>query len=329
MNTSKGAISVSVALCTHNGVSYLREQLESFVSQSMLPDELVACDDASTDHTLTTLEEFRRTAPFSVHVFQNDHPLGVTRNFEKALSLCSGSLIALADQDDVWDLSKLATAVGLFQADPTLGAVFSDAEVVDASLKPLGYTMWQHVGFAPAELGAVERGAALEVLLKHYVVTGATLVFRSDLRPRLLPIPDGWYHDAWVATLAAAVSRIAAIPRCLMRYRQHGANAIGGRFDGYLPQAASGLRLGRDTYYREEIGRFERLRDRLLEIGHHCTRSDAAELVQAKLHHLHTRSRLPRNRLLRLSGVMRQLATGGYARFAKDWRSVAMDLFFP
>ena len=40
-----GHLSISVALCTYNGAQYIQEQLESFAAQSMLPDELVVCDD--------------------------------------------------------------------------------------------------------------------------------------------------------------------------------------------------------------------------------------------------------------------------------------------
>jgi len=41
----------SNALCTYNGEAYLREQLNSFFCQTQLPDELIVCDDGSTDVT--------------------------------------------------------------------------------------------------------------------------------------------------------------------------------------------------------------------------------------------------------------------------------------
>lgn len=320
---------VSVALCTCNGARFLPEQLASIARQTRPPAELLVCDDRSDDDTPELVEEFSRSAPFPVRLERNAARLGPAANFARAVGLCTGELIALADQDDVWHPERLAAAVERFGAEPELGATFSDADVVDEALRPLGYTVWRHVGFTAGERESMARGDALSVLLKHYVVTGATLTLRGDLRALLLPIPRGWYHDAWLATVTAAVARVAAIPRALMSYRQHGGNVIGGRFEGYLPQAASGRRLGRDAYYRQEIDRFQRLRDHLRGLGSGRVQPGALERVQAKVEHLRARASLPRSRALRLPGILRELAGGGYARYAKDWRSVAMDVFFP
>src|SRR6266536_747231 len=56
---------VSIALCTSNGQTYLQEQLESYLNQTRTPDELVVCDDVSSDETITILQEFARSAPFT------------------------------------------------------------------------------------------------------------------------------------------------------------------------------------------------------------------------------------------------------------------------
>ncbi len=86
----------------------LEPQLASLLAQTRLPDELVACDDGSTDGTVSILEAFARRAPFPVRIERNDVRLRSTRNFEKAIGLCTGDLIATSDQDDVWLPEKLA-----------------------------------------------------------------------------------------------------------------------------------------------------------------------------------------------------------------------------
>ena len=73
---------VSVALCTCNGGRFLAEQLQSIASQTRLPQELVICDDASTDDTVSMIQGFSRTAPFPVKLFQNAERLGPAKNFE-------------------------------------------------------------------------------------------------------------------------------------------------------------------------------------------------------------------------------------------------------
>ena len=92
----------SVALCTYDGARYLTDQLDSFISQVRRPDELIICDDASTDESLDIIMSFAMHAPFPVRIYRNEHNLGFIKNFEKAIQLCDGDIIALADQDDVW-----------------------------------------------------------------------------------------------------------------------------------------------------------------------------------------------------------------------------------
>src|SRR5271168_1256902 len=93
---------VSVAMCTYNGAAYLEEQLESLALQSFPPEELVVCDDVSTDATPQILDDFARRAPFSVRIVKNSANVGYRRNFEQAIGLCQGEVIALSDQDDFW-----------------------------------------------------------------------------------------------------------------------------------------------------------------------------------------------------------------------------------
>src|SRR5215207_2518174 len=100
-------VRISIALCTYNGEQYLQQQLDSFVAQSRPPDELVVCDDRSTDRTVPIVEDFAKRAPFRVELVINETNLGSTRNFEKAIGLCTGDIIFLADQDDVWLPEKL------------------------------------------------------------------------------------------------------------------------------------------------------------------------------------------------------------------------------
>ena len=93
---------ISVALCTYNGERFLEEQLASLEAQERRPDELVVCDDRSTDNTVSLLESFARTASFPVRIHINPINLGSTVNFDRAMRLCAGSLIAFCDQDDIW-----------------------------------------------------------------------------------------------------------------------------------------------------------------------------------------------------------------------------------
>ena len=68
-------IKVSIALTTYNGERYLQEQLNSFLHQTRLPDEIIACDDCSTDRTMDVLEFFAKSALFGDSIYKHTKEL--------------------------------------------------------------------------------------------------------------------------------------------------------------------------------------------------------------------------------------------------------------
>ena len=99
---------ISIALATYNGERFLEEQLRSLNEQTTLPNELVVCDDGSTDTSLKILCKFAKQARFPVKIIINDRRLGWREKLLKAASLCTSEYIAFCDQDDVWLPEKLS-----------------------------------------------------------------------------------------------------------------------------------------------------------------------------------------------------------------------------
>src|SRR5580698_758538 len=189
---------ISVAMCTYNGERFLQKQLDSITKQTRLPDEMVVCDDKSTDRTVAMVREFRASASWPVQIFENEHNLGSAANFERAIRLCTGDLIALSDQDDIWYPNRLERSQQELTAHADAGLVFSDADVIDDQDRQQEKTLWQRLGFAGKRERELLEGQYL-VLAKHRFVTGATVMFRASLRDRFLPIGAGWIHDEWIA----------------------------------------------------------------------------------------------------------------------------------
>jgi glycosyltransferase involved in cell wall biosynthesis len=218
---------ISVAMCTYNGSRFLPDQLASIASQTRLPDELVVCDDGSTDTTGKIVEEFSRSVSFPVRFVRNAANLGSTKNFDQAIGLCTGDLIALSDQDDIWLPEKLARQAEVLQGDPAMGGVFTEGDLVDDQARPIGKKLWSSHSFTPQEQRSFQAGGTTSVLLKRNVVTGATLMLRSDLRPIFLPIPTGWVHDGWIAWMLTIYSKLGMIPEPLIQYRLHASQQVG------------------------------------------------------------------------------------------------------
>ena len=131
---------ISVAMATFNGGRYLREQLDSIRRQSLLPTELIVCDDGSSDNTVEIVRRFAADAPFKVVIDAHGQRLGFTPNFLRAIGLCTGEVVALCDQDDVWDERKLAVCIPEF-ADETVMTVTHRVQVVDENLHPTSMVM--------------------------------------------------------------------------------------------------------------------------------------------------------------------------------------------
>jgi glycosyltransferase involved in cell wall biosynthesis len=220
------AFSVSVCMCTFNGERFLETQLQSILNQTQKPYELVICDDGSTDGTTRIIEKFARIASFPVRLYKNSTTLGYAANFDRAISLCDGTLIALSDQDDIWYPHKLQRQASILLNNFDIGGVFSDGDLLYAATKHRR-TLWKSIGFRPQKQRRMMNGAATEVLLHENVVTGMTLIFRSSLRNTLLPIPKGWIHDAWLAWMLSLHSQLYPCPDRLVGYRVHESQQVG------------------------------------------------------------------------------------------------------
>ncbi len=310
---------ISIALCTYNGERFLSRQLASMQQQTRLPDELVICDDGSTDSTIEILQDFAASVGFPVKITRNEINLGFVANFERAIQLCQGDLIALSDQDDIWDPMRLQRSEQEFLTHPEVGLVFSDADIIDDQDQLTGTRLWQNFGFEGERKQRLLAGD-YTVLAKNRFVTGATVMFRSRLRENCLPIGSGWLHDEWIAATAAAVADLLPIDSPLIRYRQHTSQQVG-------LSPASSLRERHRVHWRElsrQIGLLEVLCSKLSQQS--LTRRGEALYACYKAHLQFARFRysLPESRIARLSAMLRQHAT--YSTLGSGVRSMATDL---
>jgi hypothetical protein len=221
---------VSVVMCTCNGERFLPEQLASIALQTKLPHELVVCDDQSSDNTLGLLEEFAARAPFPMRIVRNVRRLGSTANFDQAMRLAAGPLIALCDQDDVWQPEKLQQLSAIFAAGATLGAVFTDARLIDDTSKPGGRMLWGSLRFGRSGPGRFRRDP-VRVLLQQSVATGATMMIHARVLATFAQIPEGWVHDAWLAWMCVlypdAAGQIEPVREAYTLYRVHTSQQMG------------------------------------------------------------------------------------------------------
>ncbi len=320
------SLSISVAMCTYNGGRFLSEQLASIAGQDRLPDELVICDDGSLDDSREIVKQFTRRCAFATHFVANENNLGSTKNFEKAILLCHGDVVSLADQDDIWYSHKLKRIETAFLESSETVAAFSDADLIDDDSRLLGQCLWNAFSFDSVEQDRFEKCRALEVLLKHPVVTGATMAFRRELIDIVFPIPSNHIHDRWISFLFAARGRFEAIREPLMQYRRHK-----DQQEGLPPQMPRELiAQARDRgarFHQEEIERFRELHARLRKCQPAFQYAQfALSEIEKKISHLAQRAQLPPQRIARIPRVLRESFNLGYWRYSAGWTSIAKDL---
>ena len=318
------ADTISVALCTYNGARFLEEQLASLQAQERCPDELVVCDDRSTDKTVPLLEAFARAASFPVRIHVNPVNLGSTMNFDRAMRLCAGNLIAFCDQDDVWHSTRLSACAGAFRDDPRLGLVFSNGELIDEMGTPLPGRLSDKFTFGPAIRERIHHGDMLP-LIRYRFVTGATVMFRAHLREYICPAAGEWLHDGWIAACASCLANIGFLDEPLIQYRIHPQQQVGtgpGQRQKPFSELAREHWLGSD-WHRRETGL---LLDCVRRIPAPL-RTVAADDFEQQHAFLSMRITLPGRRWQRVSKIAPFRAD--YKRRASGWKSMLLDFLLP
>ena len=304
-----------MALCTHNGSSHLREQLESIRTQSQVPAEIVISDDLSTDSTLTLVEEVTQSWGAddpAVTVLVHESNVGVSANFERAIRSTTGDIVFLCDQDDVWHPEKVATIIREFTTKEGVLLVHSNARLVSDQGLPWKKSLFENLGVSRHERATLNSPRAYTILMKRNLITGATAAVRRDFALQAMPFPRVWIHDEWLGLCASALGRISCINLELIDYRQHSANVIGvTRFT--LVYLIKYLFASRGKHLVTLVERTTVLLQRsdVVPPG-----SSLHGVAQEKLAFEQDRVRYSRIRTLRLRAIVRNVGVGNYRKFA-------------
>lgn len=206
---------ISVCIATYNGEKYIREQLNSILSQLRSNDEVIISDDGSTDTTLDIVNSYHDSR---IKVFHHDSTIVTTtfpldkptHNFEYALKQAKGDIIFLSDQDDVWMEGKVDTMLAELQdADFAIHdcVVFDDD--MDVVKQPSYF-----------DFAGIHKGVWRNWYKSTYL--GCCMAFRREVAEKALPFPKTMVaHDLWLGIIADRFFRTKIVRRKLIRYRKH------------------------------------------------------------------------------------------------------------
>lgn len=225
---------ISIAFIVYNGTRYIRQQLDSILAQTHNVNEIIVCDDGSSDNTIEVLEEYKKSYQDLFFLHYNKKNLGPTKNIEKAIQACTGDIILLADQDDFWEPNKVKTIVKWFEENPTMNGVFTNGSLINSKGElDNKYNLWDSMGFPYKN---IKSNNDLIDKLKLYIntventLTGATLAIRKDLPflNQAFPVIKHLVHDRWLAINLAETNSLGVLEEKLIHYRIHSEQAIGG-----------------------------------------------------------------------------------------------------
>ena len=200
---------ISVAVATFNGEKYIKDQIDSILSQLDENAEIIVSDDSSTDKTIDILHSFNDAR---IKVFFNSENKGPIFNFENALKRTSGDIIFLSDQDDIWLPEKISTTKKYLEE---YDLVVSDCKVVDEDLRVLYDSM-----YARHNSG---KGVYKNLVSNTYL--GCCMAFNKKLLELALPFPKKIpMHDIWLGFIAGIFFSPVFIPDKLVIYRRHEKN---------------------------------------------------------------------------------------------------------
>lgn len=238
---------ISVALCTYNGAEFIKEQLFSIINQTRKVDEIIVCDDGSTDDTINIVSRIAESSIVPIYVYINEINLGCLKNFEKAIKLCAGDIVFLSDQDDIWKKNKVEVYECYLKQNPGIDVVFGDAFLIDEHgnkimnsqipylvkefevNKDRPILLWECSGFSKLSQKQFDAGFGLELWLQMNRATGCTMAFRSKIIDRINfnPSNSQVLHDCILSLYGIATNTINYIKEPLIQYRQHKNNVLG------------------------------------------------------------------------------------------------------
>ncbi|MBQ7121873.1 MAG: glycosyltransferase family 2 protein [Clostridia bacterium] len=208
---------ISVALAAYKGEEYIAEQLDSIIKQLGQNDEIIVSDDYPQGGTRSIVQKYANQDKRIIYI--EGEGRGVVANFENALKACTGDVIFLCDQDDVWLPDKVSTVMAEIENGADL--VLHDACVTDGRLKVI----------SPSVFALYKTNSDYISNLIRNTFVGCCMAFTRQVMLDTLPFPKELpMHDWWIALAAIKKGRkVALLDKPLILWRRHGGNVTGGK----------------------------------------------------------------------------------------------------
>lgn len=222
-NTQAPPPSVSVILTVYKRTDYLKGALESALAQTHQDFEILVADDSGTAASREIVANYRHDP--RVRYLPNTTTLGIVRSLVNAVGEARGELIAIINDDDLWECDLLSELIAPLLADSSCVAAFSDHSVMDDAGRidlPLSDTWSRQTGRLSLPMGPVKEASAFVVVKHGLPIANCTLFRKACIDWSLVSVEVAGAYDYWISCLLIATGRpIFYVPMRLARYRVH------------------------------------------------------------------------------------------------------------
>ena len=248
----------------------MEEQLNSLLHQNRKIDEVIICDDGSTDRTVDIGINFIKKHKLEHWNFLvNEKNKGFIGNFFQAIKMTIGDLMFTCDQDDIWQEDKVKEMERKVQEHPEIQTLNTAVRLVDAQGEDLyvkvkrGYSNG-NILHKSVEQGALEQ-FSFEFLVKSNISPGCTMCFTKELKEKFLAyeelcIQAKFPHVWFLNVLAYLEEGCYYWNKAFTKYRIHEENTIGVETEN----VESMTKVKSTKELREDIGRFHLERAKFL-----------------------------------------------------------------
>lgn len=220
---------LSILLSTYNSEAFLKEQINSIISQTEKDWILYIRDDGSSDNTIFLIEDYCKLHDNIILLKDKLHNLGAKNSFMKLLSDVESTYYMFCDHDDVWmplkvekTLNKMKEIESQYPQKPLL--VFTDLKVVDVNMNIINNSMWRYQKTNP------QHAKNIYSLSISNPVTGCTIMINQKAKEVSLPMSQkSFMHDLWIALNVTHYGYVDFIDEPTVLYRQHNENVLGAK----------------------------------------------------------------------------------------------------
>jgi len=217
---------VSALVPVYNYARFVEQSLESALTQEYPPEllEIIVVDDGSTDNSVDVVRGVMSRHAGRIKLVEQRNS-GQVATVARAAAEATGELLAFLDADDVWLPQKTAKQVDAYLAEPNVGLIFSDMQIVDADGRVSAESLYEP---GEPDMDPVRLYARV---LRSNIIFNSSSMHRADMLGEAPPEIEAWdWLLAVRATAMRALGRlqVAYVPEVLAQYRRHGENMLFG-----------------------------------------------------------------------------------------------------